>query len=91
MRAQHMRSLFNYDGIKVDCIYCEKVNTDYTGWEGLCNRMCYYGISELLEKYNTGQVTDPDPKIVKYFTKYPEPNHSFVTEKILSFIKQRAH
>ena len=75
-------------GIKINCIYCDKINTDYTGWESLCNRTCYYGIVELLEKYNKNEESIPDPKIVKYFTEHPEPTHSFLSEKILTYIKE---
>ena len=91
MRAQNMRSLFNYENIKIDCIYCDKIHTDYTGWAGLCDRKCYYGIVDLLGKYNTSEVSEPDPRILKYFTKYPEPIHSFPSEKIIAYLKQRAH
>jgi len=84
-----MRTLFNYEGIKVDCIYCEKIDIDYKGWDSLCNRTCYYGITDLLTKYNNGEVSEPDPKIIKYFTKHPDSSHSFFSEKILSYLKQR--
>lgn len=89
MRTQNMRSLFNYENIKVNCIYCEKENVDYTGWESLCNRQCYYGLSALVDKYNEKEEFEPDPKIVKYFTVNPEPTHSFSSEKILKYIKDK--
>lgn len=90
MRTMNFRSLiFNYSGIKINCIYCDKVNTDYTGWESLCNRACYYSLVELLDKYNEKDESKPDPKIIKYFTKHPEPTHSFSSEKILMYIKNK--
>jgi hypothetical protein len=89
MRTINFRSLFNYNNIKVDCIYCEKTHTDYTGWTGLCNRSCYYGICDLLDKYNNGNIIEPDSKIVKYFTMYPEVGHLFCNEKILLYIKNK--
>ena len=79
-------SVLKYEDIKIECIYCEKTNTDYSGWDSLCDRKCYYGIVDLLTKYNTNEVSDPDPKIVKYFTINPEPTHSFFKDKILSYI-----
>ena len=87
MRAINMRKLFNYEGIKIVCIYCDKTHIDYTGWASLCNRTCYYGICNLLDKYNNGEVAEPDPRIVKYFSKHPISSHSFSDEKIRLYLK----
>jgi hypothetical protein len=67
MRSINMRNLFNNKSMKIDCIYCEKINTDFTGWTSLCNQTCYYGICNLLDKYNNGEVSVPDPRIIKFF------------------------
>lgn len=88
MRSINMRNLFNNKSMKIDCIYCEKINTDFTGWTGLCNQTCYYGICNLLDKYNNGEVAVPDPRIIKYFSKHPKSTHTFSDEKIFLYIKQ---
>ena len=89
MRTINFRSLFKYDNIKFDCIYCEKPHTDYTGFTGLCNQSCYYGITKLLDKYNNEEDLVPDSKIVKYFTKYPDTGHLYYIEKIILYIKNK--
>jgi hypothetical protein len=38
---------------------------------------------------NNNEVPEPDPKIVKYFTSYPDAGHLFVNEKILLYIKNK--
>ena len=68
------------------CIYCSKTSI-CSGWVSLCNRGCYYGICDLLYLYNDGKVSEPDPRIVEYFTKYPESYHLFSDKKILAYIK----
>jgi len=70
------------------CVYCKEVSS-YGGWEGLCNRRCYYGICQLLEDYEVGKVSEPDQRIVEYFTLYPSPSHSFNYEKIIHHIKNK--
>ena len=67
------------------CTYCGKQMVQ-NGWADLCQRQCYYGLSELLTKYNSGPDEIPDPRIVVYFTKNPESGHSFNDEKILAFV-----
>ena len=63
------------------CMYCGRTSK-YRGWESLCDRSCYYGLSELLQMYENEKVNIPDQRIIAYFTKYPEPSHSFVFEKL---------
>ena len=67
------------------CAYCNKYS-EYKGWESLCNRGCYYDLCDLLNSYESGKVVEPDPRIVKYFSKYPEPPHSFFYKKIIEYI-----
>ena len=62
------------------CGFCGKKMGGTYGWSGLCNRTCYYGISELLEYYDTHDV-QPDPRLEKYFSKYSPQTHSFVCSK----------
>ena len=72
----------------VKCIYCDKISP-YWGWTDLCNRTCYYGLCDLLEAYETGSVTEPDHRIVTYFTKNPKPTHSFIFNKLAVYIKSK--
>jgi len=67
------------------CYYCSKV-TKYRGWDNLCNRQCYYGLSNLLYDYEKGNVLEPDPRIVEYFTKYRVPTHSFIFDKLKEYL-----
>jgi len=68
------------------CIYCGITNA-CSGWEGLCNRGCYYSICNLLTLYNNDDAVVADPRLVAYFTKYPLSNHTFHDVKILAYIK----
>jgi hypothetical protein len=68
------------------CILCDKVSP-YRGWDGLCNRACYYELSKLLEAYENGEVFQPDPRVVKYFSVFTEHSHSFVYEKVAEYLK----
>jgi hypothetical protein len=77
--------LYGLESPKQKCIYCDKYS-EHNGWESLCNRTCYYGLVDLLESYEKGAVSDPDARIVKYFTIYPEPSHTFFHEKISEYI-----
>jgi len=72
----------------VHCMYCDKTSP-YWGWTDLCNRTCYYGLCELLESYESGSTVEPDPRIVIYFTKNPQPSHSFIFKKLAIYIKAR--
>jgi hypothetical protein len=74
---------------QIHCIYCKKTSP-YWGWTDLCNRTCYYGLSDLLEAYESGSVAEPDPRIVTYFTKNPEPAHSFIFNKLAAYIKNNS-
>jgi hypothetical protein len=67
------------------CAYCNKYS-EYDGWESLCNRGCYYNLCKLLDSFELNEVIEPDPRIVKYFSKYPEPPHTFLCKKIIEYI-----
>ena len=67
------------------CAYCNKYS-EYTGWESLCHRGCYYDLCDLLDSYELGKVFEPDLRIVKYFTTYTDPPHSFSCKKIFEYI-----
>jgi hypothetical protein len=67
------------------CIYCSKTKV-YSGWDNLCDRRCYYGLSELINAYENGVHTIPDGRVVLYFTKYPKPSHSFCFDKVREFL-----
>lgn len=67
------------------CIYCETVS-ECSGWTDLCDRRCYYGLSALLFSYESDLVPSPDPRIIEYFKKNPDPPHSFIFEKLKLFI-----
>ena len=77
--------LYGLESPKQNCIYCGKYSEN-NGWDSLCNRTCYYGLVDLVESYERGAVSDPDPRIVKYFTLYPEPSHTFFHKKISEYI-----
>jgi hypothetical protein len=63
------------------CVMCND-HHELRGWEGLCNRGCYYDLSELNDKYeNATDNAPPDPRLVTYFSRYPEPMHSFAEPK----------
>jgi len=82
-----LREYLYRDAPEQKCLYCKKVEL-YSGWMSLCDRTCYYGLSNLLESYENGTVTEPDPRIVEYFKKYPEPEHTFMDfEKLKKYIK----
>lgn len=70
------------------CIYCGITST-CSGWESLCNRRCYYGICDLLDLYNNDDAVVPDHRLVAYFTKYPSPHHTFNSQKIHAYIKDK--
>ena len=70
------------------CICCNKT-APWRGWDDLCNRTCYYALCDLLNSFNKG--AEPDSRIVAYFTKYPEPSHSFNDEQIMAYIKQKTN
>ena len=70
------------------CICCGKTGT-WRGWDDLCNRSCYYDFCNLLDIYNGSVDIEPDQRLVAYFTKYPVPSHSFSSEKILAYIKDK--
>lgn len=72
---------------KVTCILCDKVSSSW-GWTGLCNRTCYHGLCELLEAFESGRVPDPDPRLVKYFTLYPYPSHTFNRNKLIGLMNK---
>jgi hypothetical protein len=72
----------------VKCIYCDKTSP-YWGWKDLCDRRCYYGLCDLLEAYESEKVAEPDPRIVTYFTKNPNPSHSFIFNKLAAYIKDK--
>lgn len=79
--------IYSQESMKTQtCIYCNKT-ANWRGWEGLCNRQCYYDICELLYEFNKGRT--PDSRIIDYFTRYPTPSHSFDSEKILKYIKDK--
>jgi len=67
------------------CFFCDKT-AEYDGWDGLCNRQCYYGLSGLLGDYETGKVGEPDRRVVDYFLKYPKTSHSFAFEKLKVYL-----
>jgi len=69
------------------CVYCGAV-AQYSGWDSLCNRTCYYGLCSLLGDYesSTGSTVQPDHRLVRYFTQYPEPTHSFLFEKLKVYL-----
>jgi hypothetical protein len=71
--------------VSLACTYCG-TQMFQNGWRDLCNRQCYYGICELLRRYNSGLDAIPDPRIVAYFTKNPNSGHQFDDKKILTFI-----
>ena len=77
--------LYGLESPKQRCIYCDTYS-QHNGWISLCNRNCYYGLCDLLESYEGGEVSKPDSRIVKYFTMHPEPSHSFFHEKITKYI-----
>jgi hypothetical protein len=70
------------------CVYCGNHHED-NGWVSLCGRKCYYGLVELHDKYEQQtEDTLPDPRLVTYFKRHPNPSHSFTEPvRILSFIK----
>ena len=63
------------------CIACGKIGK-YRGWDSLCNRSCYYTLSDLFDSFENEQVAQPDARVVEYCTKYPILTHSFVDEKV---------
>jgi len=67
------------------CFYCNK-NYQDGGWDGLCNRDCYHKLSELTDCFENGRVSEPDPRIVKYFSVHSDTGHSFNKKKILEYI-----
>ena len=67
------------------CFFCDKT-AEYDGWDGLCNRQCYYGLLGLLGDYETGKVGEPDRRVVHYFLKYPKTSHSFSFEKLKVYL-----
>ena len=80
--------LFGIDShVTQKCEFCGKT-AETSGWTGLCDRRCYYGLSDLIELYETGKRSEPDPRVIAYFTLYPEPTHSFMNEKTLSYLKR---
>ena len=79
-----------YDSVSNQtCGYCGEKG-EYNGWENLCDRSCYYGLSNLLYKYEsfTDPSVIPDPRLVDYFTKYVEvePQHSFIFNKLKKYL-----
>jgi hypothetical protein len=71
----------------VTCILCDKVSPNW-GWAGLCNRTCYHGLCNLLEAFESGLVSDPDPRLLKYFTLYPNPSHTFIRNKLTKLMNK---
>jgi len=69
------------------CAYCGTVGK-YRGWMSLCNRRCYHELTDLLNAYETSTDTSlkPDDRLVQYFTKYPEPPHSFIFDKLQVYL-----
>ena len=63
------------------CIACGKIGK-YRGWDSLCNRSCYYTLSDLFDSFENEQVAQPDARVVEYCTKYPILTHSFIDEKV---------
>ena len=77
------------DGTNSDLI-CHACGTQYevNGWAGLCDRGCYYDLRELHYDYESGTVATPDPRVVAYFTAYPDGGgHLFADPiRILAYI-----
>ena len=63
------------------CILCGKIGK-YTGWESLCNRNCYYSLNDLFSSFENGFVDRPDARVIDYYTRYPNPTHSFNDDKV---------
>ena len=70
------------------CHSCGKKDISWRGWDGLCDRKCYYDLNNVLERYESGADPVPDERIISYFTLYPSPSHSFSYDKIALYIKQ---
>ena len=84
----NVTTLFNafYDNqSNQNCFYCSKISK-WRGWDNLCNRTCYYGLCDLLNSYENGEVENPDERLIKYFTKYRVPTHSFIFDKLKQFL-----
>ena len=77
------------ESIVSTCAYCGEKYDDDGSWQNLCDRRCYYGLTNLLEAYNksNGDV-QPDPRLVAYFTLNSDVTHSFCDDKIKLFIKK---
>jgi len=60
------------------CTYCGKTSPS-CGWQGLCNRQCYYGLCELIEAYDHTNVLDQ--RVIEYFLFHPKTSHSFVCNR----------
>ena len=71
------------------CAYCGTVGK-YRGWMSLCNRSCYHRLTELLDAYegSTDLSVKPDDRLVQYFTKYPEPHHAFIFDKLQVYLSR---
>jgi len=62
----------------VNCVYCGKTSPDQ-GWTGLCNRSCYYGLSELISSYDKTNILDG--QVITYFRLYSKTSHSFICKR----------
>ena len=71
------------------CMYCYKTQ-EYWGWVDLCSRSCYHGLTDLLNSYEKEEVSVPDRRLVRYFTKHPDPAHSFFFDRLSQYIKEAA-
>ncbi len=71
-----------------ECYACGKMH-DNNGWVGLCDRGCYYDLNALLYEYESGEVEEPDPRVVHYFTDFPDGGgHAFDPDRILKYIEE---
>jgi hypothetical protein len=76
---------------RVNCCFACGAHYEEWGWMDLCDRRCYYTMSDLLYAYESYQVAIPDQRLVRYFTRNPDGGgHSFFPQRIFAYIAGRA-
>jgi hypothetical protein len=76
---------------RVNCCFACGAHYEEWGWMDLCDRRCYYTMSDLLYAYESYQVAIPDQRLVRYFTRNPDGgSHSFFPQRIFAYIAGRA-
>jgi hypothetical protein len=76
---------------KNQCLACSALY-EPSGWVDLCNRRCYYDMCGILSDYESGKVSIPEDRVVRYFTKNPDSGgHWFEPSRIFDFIADQNH